>query len=268
MQVLFRAMLVALLLVSTLGLDVRAQSVPDNMRAEVAFEVDLVQLRDNALGEMMGQQVKQNMQRELNGVDPEKINRIHGVLVLPESVKDFEGVRDKGVLPMEFYAQIEFADSDAMTEAFSEIEEEGEPVTIDGETYYRPPADDDAPENLRARKVNDTTFEIGTEDYIAIGSGDVHTENLKSALDKLPAHAIRVAVDIDSARDLIEEAIDMAKGQAPPMFGGFLDIPKLASNIRFSLDFGSDQLLTDRSARPRLRCCPVNATGSARSCQS
>ena len=218
-----------------------AQSMPKEKQAEVAFELRLDKLRGTEMYKMMQGQVDQ-MAEQANvpdELDLEKVNRIFLVIALPESMADFEAMGDLGdgdELPIEAMGLIEFEDSTSLTEALSQIEKESETVEKDGKTWYKP-ANGKGPSNMMVTKLNDTTLVGGTTGYLEAGFESVLSKGLAESWEVTPEEPLRISVDLDNARDLMDEAI--AEGKANDqtgMLGGFLDLLNKTRSIRISMD--------------------------------
>lgn len=222
---------------------VNGQTVPDKNSAELAFEIRMDQLRETPLYAMIKGAVDQA--RDQGGmsdeIDFDKVNRVWGAVQLPESVADMaamENLKPGDALPMELFVHIEFVDSDSADAAMSQIMEESEEVTKNGTTYFAPREGTDAPSNLLARKLNATTMEAGTEGYITAGAGEsLFSTGLGNAWGSFSGEPIRVAFDLDNARELIDEGLAMAKENSEPMMHGMLDLFNKMSNIRMAMDF-------------------------------
>ncbi|MGI9518093.1 MAG: hypothetical protein ACR2NP_13650 [Pirellulaceae bacterium] len=227
--------------------DCFAQSLPAEKQAEVAFQIDMERLRGTPMYDMISANIEQ-MQAQTgmsSDFDWKDVNKMFGAMSLPETVAEFEEMQNGEVLNLDMFVRVQFVDSAAAEKLMTEIREEGVETEIDGQTYYSPPEDADMPPGILATLVDDKTFEMGTEAYVRGGTGSgLFSNGLTSAWDSMPEDAIRIAIDIDSARDLINEAVEMVQETAPPPSGTMVALVTKANNIRFSMDFKDGNLMT------------------------
>ncbi len=226
------------------------QSVPLEQQAEIAIQVQMSRLRSSKLYEMLKSNIDQvQSQADLpDNVDIEKVDTIFAAIALPEDVASFaamEQVESGGDLPMEMYARVTFTESGIVDTIMEKAAEESESREINGKTCYTPKADDNAPRNVMVYRDGDKAIVFGTENYVTMGASEnLLSAGLKSAWSKVPDEALRIAIDLENCSDLIAEAVGMAKANADPMMGGFIDLITKASDIRMSMDLTDGNLLT------------------------
>lgn len=219
------------------------QSVPDQDSAELAFEIRMDQLRETPLYAMIKQAADQaNAQSGMSqDIDFDKVKRVWGAVQFPETVEEMQAMENLGPgdsLPMELFVQIEFEDAASADSAMNQMMEESEEVTRNGKTYFAPKSDANAPANLLGHKLNDTTIQAGTEGYIAAGASDsLFASGLSKAWGSFSGEPIRIAFDLDNARTLMDQAMEMGKADVPPMMHGMLDLISKTSHVRVSMDF-------------------------------
>ncbi len=176
--------------------------------------------------------------------NPDKIVRVFGAVSAPENIDEIQGYEGEGPLPVEFFARFEMEDAAALNEAMETIIEKSDPVEMGGKTYYRP-NEEKAPENMMATKANDTTMEFGTTAYITRADRKVFSDGLTAAWQKSPKEdAVKLAIDLEGASSLIDVAVAQGKEAAPSNFAPFIDLLSAASDLRISMDFEGDNLLT------------------------
>ncbi len=223
---------------------VHAQTdLTENQKAVIAFDFRVNKILENSL--MQNQQAKDafvDAPMELpGGISLEQVKRVFGAVSLPDNVAQLAAMQQPGSLPMELFVRIQFADASAADEMIKELEDDSETLTKDGVSYIRPPGNE--PENLLAHRFDLTTVEFGTNNYLFREDRKVFSNGLQQAWNKVPDHAFRMAMDLDGRRDFIDQAVAMAKQQAPPMMGGFIDLINKASDLRISMDLDGDHLL-------------------------
>ncbi len=229
-----------------LVLQATAQSLPKDKQAEVVFELRLNKLRESSLMGTFQEQLDA-MQAQAgvpSDMDIKTIKRVFGAMSLPDTAADLAAMQMENELRMEFFARVEFVDAASADAALAKLAENAETEEKNGKTYYKPPADEDAPQNMRGHLYDSKTIEFATDFYLEKGTGnDVFSSGLSDAWDKAPDHAFRIAIDLDNSSDLINEVVEDAKANAPPMMGGFIELIRKAKDIRLSFDLSSKNLL-------------------------
>ena len=217
---------------------VHGQSMPKEKQAEVAFDIRLDTLRGTPLYDM----IKGNMnmaQASGPDIDIEKVNRVWGAVQLPETAAEMAGLGNMepgSELPMELFARMVFQDSMAAKEAMNQVIEESKEVTKDGKTYYVPKGDD-SPSNVFGHMLDENTIEFGTEGYLTGGAGEgVFSSGLTTAWGSFGEEPIRIAFDLDNARGLIDEGLEMAKQASPGIPAGMLDLFTFTNDMRIAID--------------------------------
>jgi hypothetical protein len=227
---------------------VHAQSLPKDKQAEVAIEIQMDRLRDNPLFDQLKSTMENapGFQQASSEFDFETVEKVFMVMALPEKVADFEamqGLQGGDDLPMEMYVRMTFTDAEAAEKVMDKVKEDSVEKTIDGVTYVSPKSE--GPKNMIGHMSDDTTMVFGTETYVTRGgSSDVLSAGLAEAWSKMPNDGIRICVDLQNSRELIEEAVAMAKENGDPMMGGMVDLALAISNIRLSMDLAGGNLLT------------------------
>ncbi len=245
-----RKFLFAMFFLATMASPLLAQSPPveDQQKAVLVFDIRLDMIRDSSLAKSLnlGEQISAWVaQQDSEGPDPTKINRIFGAVSAPENLEKAQGLA-MGQMPMEFFVKIKFADEASANKVMDQVKQEDSPsIERDGKTYYRPPNNEAAPEGVLLHQVDPTTVEVGTEAYVFHPmQTQLFSDGLKDAWSKVPDESIRLAADLQGASGIIGEAVEMGKQNGDAMTGAYLDLIDNAKNIRLSLDFSGDNLLT------------------------
>jgi hypothetical protein len=92
------------------------------------------------------------------------------------------------------------------------------------------------PSNLRIKKVGANILEFGTIQFLAANGNPELSPRLKDLAQQNPDHTVRFAVDLESARDLINEGIATERNSIPRPVRPFLDLIPKISTVRLSLD--------------------------------
>jgi hypothetical protein len=146
-------------------------------------------------------------------------------------------------LEFNFFVRMQFKDQNAADKAFAEMSEGSQSTTIGEKQCLRPPPGPTVPGNVAFHRLSPDIIEVGSDDYLKLSDRNVFSDNLLDAWGKMPKAAIRVAVDLESAKHLVDEAMQMANGNVPPMAQPALSMVNNMSVLRLGLDFSSDNLL-------------------------
>jgi hypothetical protein len=237
----------ALLLVALVVPNLHAQSnqLEKSQMAVVSFDFDMDKIRNSAMSKTLDleSKIKDAAKRSSDKLDPAKVKRIYGASSAPESMEEAQGYKGEGPLPVEFFARVELVDAAAAEEAIKQIQEKGEAVEIGGKTFYKS-TDDGAPKGLLAHRVDDSTIEMGTEAYLLRADRKVFTDGLTAAFKKAPDEAVKIAMDLEGASDLVAELQEMAAENGPPNFAAYYELIGAVSDMHITIDMDGDNLLT------------------------
>lgn len=203
--------------------------------ANMAFEIHMADLMSNPLSGMAKGVMESQAVTAPGGGEVEKIKRVWGAVELPEDAMTIMSIDNSSDLPMEMFVQIEMVDAGSTDAMLDSMAADSDQVQKDGKTYYTPKG---GPSNVMAWKSNDTTIEIATPKFMKQGPGvGLFAPGLKSAWKSFPEAPIRVAIDIEAARPLIDQGLDMAKEQTPAMLQGILGLVNKMNDLRIAIDF-------------------------------
>jgi len=242
--ILFSAlMLIGLIAAPTVS--AQSSQLEESQKAVLVFDFrfDKLKASEAAKSLKIAEKIKAAQPAAKDMPNPEKIVRVFGAVSAPGDVSDLQRLRGQGPLPVEFFSRIEMEDAASLNEALELIVEKSDPVEMGGKTYYKP-NEEKAPENVLATKVNDTTLEYGTTAYITRADRKVFTDGLTTSWQKSPDDAVRLAIDLEGASSLVDLAIEQGKASGQPMLAPFLDMLSAASDLRISMDFEGENLLT------------------------
>jgi hypothetical protein len=219
----------------------------EKQKAVLVFDIRLNRVLDSELAKSMGladQLAGMAAQQGNDGPDPTTLKRVWGALSAPESMESAQGLA-MGEMPMQFFVKVEFNDSAAATDAFEKIMAKEPPsFEKDGKTYYRQPGDDGAKETVM-HQLDATTIEFGTETYVFHPNQQVFTDGLITAWKMAPDdQAIRLALDVEGAKGLLGEAVELGKQGGNPMVAGYLDLVDNMKNLRLAIDISGDNLVS------------------------
>lgn len=222
----------------------------DGERASIMFDLNLKEIMENPLMKdfnikdaMAAQGLPDNQEFDIT-----KVNRIFGGVQIPTDPADLQPTPGQD-LPMNFFMRFEFADSDSATQMVDSVKNQGSKEhTVNGKTYYSPD-DAQAPPNLRLHKVNSSTVEMATERYALLKDRNVISKQLGNYWKQLPKDtAIKICIDLESNREVIDTMMAQAKLGAPPSAEPFLSLVDDLAGFTMGMDFDSDKLMTLRAS--------------------
>ena len=248
-----KTMLSCLILIGSLcGQSVVAQSeaLKDAERSTIVFDVNVKKFRDSSM--MKDFDLKRMMNKlnvpNTNDVEVSKMNRVYGSIQVPESPLTLH-IGPGEDLPLNFYLRFEFKDKDSAEEMFNEIKDGGSDThEVNGKTYYSP-NDGRTPPNLRLHRIDDTTFEMGTEKYVMQSDRNFLTKRLADFWKQVPGStAMRLSLDIESNRAAVSELIEMAKLNVPAEVEGMLNLVGDMHAFTMGVDLDAKKMLMLRAS--------------------
>lgn len=222
----------------------QAPALTEQQKSVVLFDI-----RANRLMESMSELGVKSEELEslpidgpMDGIKVTQIKRIFGSMSLPPSVDAFMGMEQARELPMELFIQFEFNDNEAADRMLENFSERANEIEVNGETYYNP--EPSGVSNFFGHKVNATTFEMGTKNYLLQSGRRFSTKRLQSAFAQAPNEAIRVVIDLETPSELIADGVQMGKDMLPGMAAAYLGLIEKSNSIILTADMSGDNLLT------------------------
>ena len=243
----FKTIAMAVLCLATLVGQVNVSfgqsDLADEDRATAMFDIQFNKMRDGDFAEEMGDEFDDlfsSMPKD--GMKPEQVNRISGMMTIPNSLDEFQQMESSPMAGMDYLFKMEFVDSEATETMLAKMKEEGESVEIDGKTYIT----NSEIEGMLGQKVNDTTIEMGTQKYLSQTTRDLLSANLKTAFSKTEDVGFRFVIDLASESDLIAEAMAMATTQSggDPMAAGMIQLMDNMADLRLTFDLDAPKMLS------------------------
>lgn len=214
--------------------------------AEIGFDLDLQRLTDKHFSSMFAEMenvpLTQGPQSLFAGA-----KRVSGSVSLPENIGDlFNGRPPQGV-PLNFYLRLEMRTAQAAQTLWDGISNDDfEPVPDQDESWLKP--NQYGPANLRLHRVNESTVEFGTQDYLQNNHRKFNSAGVDRQLASLPKHALRLAIDLTDSADKIQALIAAGVEQLPPQAAGpiqpFLEEINKIATLSLSLDMLDEKILT------------------------
>ncbi len=228
-----------------------AQAPPqlnENQKAVISFDLRMEKMMAGSAAAGADIQPVSELPLEgdiLDGLYVSDLKRIFGATSLPGDIAQIMQMGPDSELPMEFFFRIQFMDSAACDLLENNIinAEGTRTKELGGKTFLQPPAGD-GPDNMVGHRIDETTFEIGTVNYCLQPDRTFFSDRLKTTWKQVPDDAFRLAVDLETRADLIQEALAMGKQGAPPQIGPFLDLVDNFNSLVISADLEQANLLT------------------------
>ncbi|MEM9413374.1 MAG: hypothetical protein AAGA30_19855, partial [Planctomycetota bacterium] len=177
-----------------------------------------------------------------------KVNRVFGGIQFPSDPMAVQPMPGKD-LPVNFFVRFSFADAETANDMLDSIKDKGSKTIKVGDKTYYSPDDGQTPPNLRLHMVNEKTVEMGTERYIMLPDRKVTKTSLNKYWSQVPkSAAIRLSIDLESNREVIDQLMEMAKASAPSDAAPFLDLINDLAGITLGVDFDSDTMLMLRAS--------------------
>ena len=209
------------------------QSPTRERPAVIAIDVNMERLHSSGLDQIF-QEVQAGAARNEVQAVILSAKRMTGALSAPESLQSIMTMSPGQPIPMDFFLKLQFADVDAQAKALANLKEGFEEVTEEGKKRFKPTLD--GPANIRMVVVDATTIELGTLNYLNRPDRLVNTPALNDVWKSMPDHAIRLAIDFDGARRLLDDAGKMLAEQAEPQFKPFVEMLAQMASLKLSVD--------------------------------
>jgi hypothetical protein len=219
--------------------------LPDDQRSVLAFDVYFDRILSSEMVESTGidEFGGQMTNKPSDQIDLDTVRRIFGAASAPASLETLKAIQGGAEQTgFSFFARMQFKDKNGADKAFAKMEEGSAPATIGNKECFRPPVGA-APSNIAFYRLSPDVIEIGSDDYLELADRNVFSANLMDAWSKMPKAAIRVGVDLDGARHLVDEALQMAGSNIPPMAQPALSMVNNMAVLRIGMDFSGDTLL-------------------------
>ena len=217
-----------------------AQSANPVRPASFSFSADLEKVKSSFLGPMMSDWENQSVSSGPQAIIA-AAKSISGSLSFPGSVQDLMTMGPQEPIPFDFMVQVDFADAAKMSTVWGEIEKNFEATEEDGLKGFRLRGAETP--NMLFTKMDDDSMAIGTPGYLKKGGKDLNSKPVADLLSSLPTHAVRVALDMGAAADLMDEFNDMMQGQIPPEAAPFIEVAMKIEAVKLSLDMEDEKLM-------------------------
>jgi hypothetical protein len=224
-----------------LNLDyVVGQSANPVRPASFSFSANIEKVKSSFLGPMMSEWENKPVQSGPQGIIA-AAKSISGSVSFPGSVQDLMTMGPQEPIPFDFMMQVDFADAGKMSAVWGEIESNFEAAEEDGMKGFRLRGNETP--NMLFTKLDDDSMAIGTPGYLKKGGKDLNSKPVADLLNSLPNHAVRVALDMSTSADLMDEFNEMMQGQIPPEAAPFIDVAMKIQSLKLSVDMDDEKLM-------------------------
>lgn len=208
-------------------------------QANMAIEVDVQKLLDSKFAKSID--LRDSLERQMPG-DVQaflKSKTIRAVMAVPNSLDAIQN--SGGSNPVDFYAELTFDESEAFEALKDKIVNDSDKEEKGGVTYYTPKNGD----TQMYAVFGDKKVTLATQSY-SLGEANFGkvTPAAKAAWEKAPKTPLRMVMDMDSIRQLLDEATEEAEANLPPMAAPFLRIPSYISQLQLTADLDQSEMMT------------------------
>ena len=209
-------------------------NVPENLKAILAVNVDMKNLQEYALFKSLVDSADVSGEAPFT---PSDVKRMSAFVGAPKAF-DLESLMN-----IDFYVYFGFHNATVVSKVKADLMANGgKEVTVAGKKLVAA-GNDEFPPGVYAEFLN-SAIVIGTEPYLSSPSKQFASKNLADAYLKLDRLPVRIAVDLDGMRGLMDQAYEMASAGADPLTKSFLPLINEASTLTITSDITKDTLLT------------------------
>ena len=211
------------------------ESVPDDQKAVIGLNIDLDELRKNKLTKSL----LDLAQEGADGDMPFTIDSVSKVSMLVSAPKSMD---EESLASVNFYFYIKFNDPAQMMNLKADIlKSGGKEIEIGGKQLIDAQNPNFPPGTLL--KFYSTSMVGGSRGYMTSPSNQFASKGLADAYAKSPKHPIRIVLDFDGARPVLDQAVEMFSGQVDPIARQYVKMISEISSVSLSSDIGKDTLL-------------------------
>lgn len=225
-----------------------APQLKEHQKSVALIDIRVDQMIKEAVAAGIQQEAIDQMELEgpLRGIKPSELARVFGAACLPENLNEVLAMTTgppKDGLPFEFFLRIKFTATEPLERMQSRLAERSETITLDnGKEYLTPKGGESG--LIFAHQVDKTTFEVGTKAYLMQSKRNFFTAGLKTAFASAPNESVRLVVDLETNRELLQQAAEIAKQELDPISSAYLDLIDNAKSLTITSSMGSENLLS------------------------
>ena len=208
-------------------------NVPADMKAVIAINIDMRALAKNKL---LAAIFELSLAEGDYLFGPADITKISALIGAPK------GMDEASLEQTNAYVYIAFQDESITSRVKKQMMEEGgKTVTVGGKTFIEP-----APSNAPPGMLFDIQAKymvMGTRSYLSSPSNQFASKGLAAAYANLPKAPVRVAIDFDGAREILDQVSALAKASADAFTKPYVSLIDEVSSIAITSDIDKDSLL-------------------------
>ena len=95
-----------------------------------------------------------------------------------------------------------------------------------------------------ARRIDDTTLELGTKSYLQQANRSFFTDRLNAAYKSSPDHALRLIFDLDTRREILKEIVKLEKKEVPRTAHAYLGLVESLKSVTLTFSFDTENLMS------------------------
>ena len=140
----------------------------------------------------------------------------------------------------DFFITLTFASAEVAQDQYKKLDG-FEDADIDGKAYKQTGGEFGIP--LILARLNETSIDIGSKNYITSGKRNFASPALVAAYRQLPQAAIRMAADLESAKPIVGQAVDVLQETADPLTKELIRPLRHLKTVQLHLDLHSATML-------------------------
>ena len=209
--------------------------------ATVAFDLKVSQLLETETFDKLMPDGELPGMFRMMGTVPQ---RLFGAANFPTDYSFVDADRPPEVMPFDFFARFMLNDEDEAQDMASKFQRRAEEKEINGTTFFV------SEPNLLSHQPTAKSIEVGVEKYLTSSGRQFSTPRCKEAFAALPDVPIRIAMDLESQKESVEQLIDLQLKQvdAVPVHIrgvviGLLETLKNVSQLRIGIGLKSENIV-------------------------
>jgi len=237
-------MLLALLATPSSGF-AQAPQLKEHQKAIALVDARVAMMIKEAAAEGLDAEAMDQLPMEgpFEGIKLSQLERVYGAVSLPESLDGaMQQMMTGGPPPVDFFIRLKFTEADFVEKFEENMKQISEQTTVGGQEYWTPRGAESG--MFLGRRIDETSFELGTPDYVQQAKRNFFTDRLKAAFKSAPDEALRVVLDLETRRDFFQSAKKQFGGNLDPVSQAYLDLIDNAKSLVITSSWSSENLLS------------------------
>ena len=242
------SVVLTLIVQSNFALAQDSAQLKEHQKSVGLIDIQVNQLIKDAVANGVKQETidKIKLEQPFRSVKPSEIKRVFGSFSLPEDLESAMALAagpPKDGLPFEMFIRVQFTNPDAVKRVHAWVSAHSDVMTLsDGKEYMSPKGTDG--KIFFAHQVDATTYEFGTKAYLLQPKRNFRTDQLNKAFAAAPKESVRLVLDLETRRELLKQAAEMAKENLDPISSAYVDLIGNAKSLAITSSVGSENLLS------------------------